>query len=75
MQVLDPYWLSLIPLENFELTADDELTLKGFMDLHVMTAADEEGGEGELWGILSSLGYSKQLALKTVSSYVRTYHT
>ncbi len=54
------------PTDNFELTADDELTLKGFLDLHVMTAKDEEGGEEEVSDVLSSLGYNKQLQLDQV---------
>ena len=48
------------------MTEDDELTLKGFSDLHVMTAEDEEGGEGEVWEVLDSLGYNKQLQLDQV---------
>ena len=59
----------LCPLDNFEMTDDDEITLKGFLDLHVMTAEDEEGGEGEIWEILDAMGYSKQLRLDQVMSY------
>ncbi len=40
--------------------------MKGFLDLHVMTAEDEEGGEEEVWDVLSSLGYSRQLQLDQV---------
>ena len=50
------------------MTSDDELTLQGFLDLHVMTVRDEEGGEAEVWEVLSSLGYNKQLQLDLVSS-------
>ena len=53
--------------DNFELTGDDEITLKGFLDLHVMTAEDEEGGEGEVWDILNTMGYNKQLQLDQVT--------
>ena len=52
------------------MTSDDELTLQGFLDLHVMTVRDEEGGEMEVWEVLSSLGYNKQLQLDQVSSPV-----
>ena len=52
--------------DNFELTGDNEITLKGFLDLHVMTAEDEEGGEGEIWDILNTMGYNKQLQLDQV---------
>lgn len=55
--------------DNFELTGDDEITLKGFLDLHVMTAEDEEGGEGEVWDILDTMGYNKQLLLDQVTQY------
>lgn len=54
------------------MTSDDELTLQGFLDLHVMTVCDEEGGEGEVWEVLSSLGYNRQLQLDQVSSPVKT---
>lgn len=55
-----------VSTDNFELTPDDEVTLKGFLDLHVMTAEDEEGGEEEVSDVLSSLGYNKQLQLDQV---------
>lgn len=54
--------------ENFELTEEDELTLKGFIDLHIMTAEDPEGGERELWVVMAALGYNHQLQLNQVSS-------
>ena len=57
----------LNPLDNFELTSDDEITLKGFLDLHVMTAEDEEGGVSEIWEVLDAMGYNKQLQLDQVS--------
>ena len=55
--------------ENFEVNEDEEVTLKGFLDLHAMTANDEEGGEDELWDVLQSMGYNKQLKLVMVISY------
>ena len=62
-----------IHADNFELTGDDEITLKGFLDLHVMTAEDEEGGETEIWDILNTMGYNKQLQLDQVTHYVILY--
>ena len=41
------------------MTSEDELTLAGFLQLHVMTARDEEGGGAEVWQVLSSLGYRR----------------
>ena len=49
------------------MNEDEEVTLKGFLDLHAMTANDEEGGEDELWDVLQSMGYNKQLKLVMVS--------
>ena len=48
------------------MTEDNELTLKGFLDLHEMTANDKDGGECELWDILSTMGYNSQLQLDQV---------
>lgn len=62
------------PADNFELTGEDELTLGGFLELHVMTGQDEEGGEGELREVLQSLGYSDQLQLDLVL-YLCDIHT
>ena len=61
-----PFFNFLSP-DNFELNGDDEITLKGLLDLHVMTAEDEEGGEGEIWDILNTMGYNKQLQLDQVN--------
>ena len=47
------------------MTEEDELTLKGFLDIHVMTASDDEGEE-ELWEVLTAMGYNKQLQLDQV---------
>ena len=49
------------------MNENEEVTLKGFLDLHAMTAGDEEGGEAELWDVLQSMGYSKQLKLNMVN--------
>lgn len=48
---------------NFDVTDDEEITVKGFLQLHEMSAADEEGGEEEVWQVLKALGYNKQLQL------------
>ena len=37
-----------------------------------MTVCDEEGGEEEVWEVLSSLGYNRQLQLDQVSFPVKT---
>ena len=58
------------PLGNFDVTSDEEITLDGFLQLHEMTAADEEGGEEELWQVLRALGYDKQLQLNQVCTFV-----
>ena len=56
------------PPENFAMTPEDELTLEGFMQLHVLSARDEEGGgEGELRSTLAALGYNPRLVLDEVS--------
>ena len=52
--------------ENFDMTSNDEITLKGFYSLHAMTAADSEGGVGELRAILTAMGYDRQLRLRQV---------
>ena len=55
------------PPENFAMTPEDELTLEGFMQLHVLSARDEEGGgEGELRSTLTALGYNPRLVLDEV---------
>ena len=55
------------PLENFDQNSDDEITLKGFLDLHLMTAQDTSGGkETELLNILQTMGYNNELKLDEV---------
>jgi hypothetical protein len=41
--------------------------LKGFLSLHEMAAADEEGGE-ELGQVVRGMGYNKDLQLNQVST-------
>ena len=53
--------------DNFDHSEDRELTLKGFLDLHEITANDEEGGEAELWTIMEAMGYNRQLKLNKVT--------
>ncbi len=48
------------------MTREGEITLKGFLALHEMTATDEEGGGEELWEAMECLGYNKQLKLVQV---------
>ena len=59
--------LYLYTLDNFDQNSDDEITLKGFLDLHLMTAQDTSGGkEAELLNILQAMGYNSQLKLDEV---------
>lgn len=48
--------------ENFEMK-DDEITLKGFLDLNMMEAQDSDGDPNDLWVTLESMGYNKALEL------------
>lgn len=57
------------------MTPEDELPLEGFMQLHVMSAQDEEGGgEEELWNTLTALGYNSHLVLDQVSPDLNKLH-
>ena len=51
---------------------DEELTINGFIDLHTLTANDENEGETEIWNILKNMGYNKQLQLNKVSYFLCT---
>lgn len=53
-------------IANFDVTDEEEITLKGFLALHEMAAADEEGGEEELRQVVNGMGYDKQLHLNQV---------
>lgn len=48
--------------ENFEMK-DDEITLKGFLDLNLMEAQDADGDPDDLWATLVSMGYNHALEL------------
>ena len=58
---------TLYPIENFEMK-DDEITLKGFLDLNMMEAQDSDGDPNDLWVTLESMGYNKALELDQVST-------
>ena len=58
-----------IGAEYFEMTSDEELTLKGFYSLHEMTANDSEGGVEELCDVLTAMGYDPTLKLRYVSLF------
>ena len=62
---LDDILIYVCAIANFDVT-DEEITLKGFIGLHEMAAADEEGGEEELRQVISGMGYDKQLRLSQV---------
>ena len=51
--------------DNFEMK-DDEITLKGFLDLNLMEAQDADGDPNDLWVTLGSMGYNKALELDQV---------
>ena len=53
-------------IDNFNHNDDGEITLQGFLDLHELTANDQDGGEPELWNILHSMGYNRRLQLTQV---------
>ena len=60
--------------DNFDQNLDDEITIKGFLDLHLMTAQDTSGGkEAELLIILQSMGYNNRLILDEVCAYMINY--
>lgn len=56
-------------LANFDVTDEEEITLKGFLTLHEMAAEDKEGGEEELWHVARGLGYDTRLQLNQVRRY------
>ena len=53
--------------DNFEMK-DDEITLKGFLNLNLMEAQDADGDPNDLWVTLESMGYNKALELDQVFS-------
>ena len=48
---------------------DDEITLKGFLDLNMMEAQDADGDPNDLWLTLENMGYNKALELDQVNYY------
>lgn len=54
--------------DNFEME-DDEITLKGFLDLNMMEAQDADGDPNDLWLTLENMGYNKALELDQVNYY------
>ena len=54
---------------------DEELTINGYIDLHTLTANDENEGETEIWNILKCMGYNKQLQLNKVRHFLYTIET
>lgn len=48
--------------ENFEMQ-DDEISLKGFLDLNMMEAQDADGDPNDLWLTLENMGFNKALEL------------
>ena len=46
---------------------DDEITLKGFLDLNMMEAQDADSDPNDLWLTLENMGYNKALELDQVN--------
>lgn len=53
-------------LENFKMNDEEEITLKGFLDLNLMEAKDADGDPNDLWVTMESMGYNKALELDQV---------
>ena len=49
------------------MNENQEITLKGFLDLNLMEAKDSDGDPDDLWVTLESMGYNKGLELSRVS--------
>lgn len=48
---------------------DDEISLKGFLDLNMMEAQDADGDPNDLWLTLENMGFNKALELDQVHTY------
>jgi len=48
---------------------DDEISLKGFLDLNMMEAQDADGDPNDLWLTLENMGFNKALELDQVHIY------
>lgn len=55
--------------DNFEME-DDEITLKGFLDLNMMEAQDADGDPNDLWLTLENMGYNKALELDQANPFL-----
>lgn len=49
---------------------DDEISLKGFLDLNMMEAQDADGDPNDLWLTLENMGFNKALELDQVHMYI-----
>ena len=50
---------------------DDELTIRGFVGLHAMEAADGDGDTDDLWLSLHAAGYNDALQMDQVRVWIR----
>ena len=50
------------------MNENQEIVLKGFLDLNLMEAKDADGDPNDLWVTLESMGYNRGLELDQVSS-------
>lgn len=57
--------ISLEILGNFE-NKDDQLTMKGFIQLHQLEAEDAGGDTDDMWLSLKAVGFNEQLILDEV---------
>ena len=49
---------------------NDEITLKGFLDLNMMEAQDADGDPNDLWLTLENMGFNKALELDQVLTLI-----
>ena len=59
---------AVVSPENFDMNENQEIVLKGFLDLNLMEAKDADGDPNDLWVTLESMGYNRGLELDQVSS-------
>ena len=53
-----------------ELSADGEMTRRGFADLHLLEAEDAQGDEEDLWVTLAAMGFNRALKLDEACPFV-----
>lgn len=71
-EVQDDEWAALEA--TFELE-DDELTLNGFIDAHLLEAENNDGKEEELWCTLHAMGFNNKLQLTNACPFLLQVYT